>query len=138
MLLCRAATQTGCVVSYSSFRVTAPPTANTLFGRSADSTLVAACTNPAALGGGDADLKGYFDAEGRSALALTPDHPWTVGGQPIATPWIRVVGLLKAQCTSNAFASYLAVSGQRGPDSPASRDIQGGYSADPTFAEPGT
>jgi hypothetical protein len=38
---------------------------------------------------------------------------------------VRVVGLLKAQCRSNAFASYLEVSVQRGPDSPASRDIQG-------------
>jgi hypothetical protein len=44
MPLCRAATQTGCIVAYSSFRNTAPPAANTLFGRSADSTLVAACT----------------------------------------------------------------------------------------------
>ena len=54
-----------------------------------------------------------------------PSTPWTVGGQPIATPMVRVVGLLKARCTSNAFATYLEVSVQRGPDSPASRDIQG-------------
>lgn len=125
MPLCRAATQTGCVVSYSSFRNTAPPAANTLFGRSADSTLVAACTNPAALGGGEAALNGYFDAQGGTAMPMGPSDPWTVGGQPIATPMVRVVGLLKARCTSNAFASYLEVSVQRGPDSPASRDIQG-------------
>ena len=125
MPLCRAATQTGCVVAYSSFRVTAPPAANTRFGRSADSTLVAACTNPAALGGGEAALNGYFDAAGGTALPLGPSDPWTVGGQPIATPMVRVAGLLKAQCTSNAFASYLEVSVQRGPGSPASRDIQG-------------
>ena len=125
MPLCRAATQTGCVVAYSSFRVTAPPAANTRFGRSDDSTLVAACTNPAALGGGEAALNGYFDTAGGTALPLGPSDPWTVGGRPIATPMVRVVGLLKAQCTSNAFASYLEVSVQRGPDSPASRDIQG-------------
>jgi hypothetical protein len=125
MPLCRAATQTGCVVSYSSFRNTAPAAAKTLFGRSADSTLVAACTNPAALGGGEAALNGYFDAQGRTAMPMAPSDPWTVGGQPIATPMVRVVGLLKARCTSNAFASYLEVSVQRGPDSPASRDIQG-------------
>ncbi len=125
MPLCRAATQTGCIVAYSSFRVTAPPAANTLFGRSADSTLVAACTNPAALGGGEAALNGYFDAKGGTAMPMAPSNPWTVGGRPIATPMVRVVGLLKARCTSNAFASYLEVSVQRGPDSPASRDIQG-------------
>jgi len=125
MPLCRAATQTGCVVAYSSFRATAPPTATTRFGRSADSTLVAACTNPAALGGGEGALNGYFDASGATALPLGPPDPWTVGGRPIATPMVRVVGLLKAQCKSNAFASYLEVAVHRGPDSPASRDIQG-------------
>ena len=124
MPLCRAATQTDCVVAYSSFRATAPPSAKTPFGPS-DSTLVAACTNPAALGGGEAALNGYFDATGGTALPLGPTDPWTVGGKPIATPMVRVVGLLKAQCKSNAFASYLEVSVQRGPDSPASRDIQG-------------
>ncbi len=123
--LCRAATQTGCVVAYSSFRNTAPPSASTRFGRSADSTLVAACTNPAALGGGEAALNGYFDAAGRTALPFGPSDPWTVGGHPIATPMVRVVGLLKGQCRSNAFASYLEVSVERGPHSPASRDIQG-------------
>jgi hypothetical protein len=125
MPLCRAATQTGCVVAYSSFRATAPPAVKTPFGPSADSTLVAACTNPAALGGGEAALNGYFDAAGGTALPLGPSEPWTVGGRPIATPMVRVVGLLKAKCTSNAFASYLEVSVERGPDSPASRDIQG-------------
>jgi hypothetical protein len=125
MPLCRAATETGCVVAYSAFRVTAPPAATTRFGLSADSTLVAACTNPAALGGGEAALDGYFDATGGTALPLGPSDPWTVGGRPIATPMVRVVGLLKAQCRSNAFASYLEVSVERGPDSPASRDIQG-------------
>ena len=125
--LCRAATQTGCVVAYSSFRKTAPPTETTRFGLSADSSLVAACTNPAALGGGEAALNGYFDAAGGTALPLGPTDPWTVGGRPIATPMVRVVGLLKAQCRSTAFASYLEVSVERGPDSPASRDIQGDF-----------
>ena len=127
MPLCRAATQSGCVVAYSAFRVTAPPAANSGFGRSKDSTLVAACTNPAALGGGEADLEGYFDAAGGTALPLGPTEPWTAGGRPIATPMVRVVGLLKGECKTNAFASYLEVSVRRGPRSPASRDIQGDF-----------
>lgn len=123
--VCRAATQTGCVVAYSAFRASAPPTATTRFGRSADSTLVAACTNPAALGGGEAALNGYFDASGATALPMGPTEPWTAGGRTIATPLVRVVGLLKGQCRSNGFASYLEVTVERGPGSPASRDIQG-------------
>lgn len=125
MPLCGAATQTGCIVAYSSFRRTAPPSATTRFGHSSDSTLVAACTNPAALGGGEAALNGYFDAAGKTALPFGPAEPWTVAGKPIATPMVRVVGLLKGQCRTNAFATYLEVSVVRGPGSPASRDIQG-------------
>jgi hypothetical protein len=125
MPLCRTATQTGCIVAYSSFRATAPPTAATRFGHSADTTLVAGCTNPAALGGGAAALNGYFDAAGRTALPFGPADPWTVAGKPVATPMVRVVGLLKGQCRSNPFASYLEVTVERGPGNPASRDIQG-------------
>lgn len=125
MPLCRATTQTGCIVAYSSFRATAPPGANTRFGRARDSTLVAACTNPATLGGGAAQLSGYFDASGATALPMGPTEAWTVGGKPITTPMVRVVGLLTGECKSNAFATFLEVTVQRGPDSKASRDIQG-------------
>src|SRR5215472_15269015 len=50
--LCRAEAQTGCVIAYCSFRSTLPPPANTYFGRVAGPDMAAACTNPAALGGG--------------------------------------------------------------------------------------
>ena len=50
--LCRKPAQTGCVVTYVSFRSTSPPPANTRFGKVAEPGMVAACTNPAALGGG--------------------------------------------------------------------------------------
>ncbi|HEX6241941.1 MAG TPA: DUF3089 domain-containing protein, partial [Polyangiales bacterium] len=52
--LCSAANELGCVISYASFRTSAPPPANSLFATSMDPNLVAACTNPAALGGGAA------------------------------------------------------------------------------------
>lgn len=70
-------------------------------------------------------VHGYFDAKGETALPMGPADPCTVGGRPIATAMVRVVGVSKAQCRPNAFTSYLEVSVQRGPDSPASRDIQG-------------
>jgi hypothetical protein len=38
---------------------------------------------------------------------------------------VRVVDLLKGRCATNAFATYLEVTVQREPGSPASRDIQG-------------
>lgn len=123
--LCRAATQVGCVVAYSSFRDTAPPAASTLFGRSADAALVAACTNPGALGGGEGALDGYFDSSGATAMPMGPTEPWRWGGKAISTPWVRVEGLLRGECRSNAFATFLQVTVRRGEGSPASRDIQG-------------
>ena len=127
--ICRSETQFGCVVSYSSFRDTAPPPANALFARPDDSTMVVACTNPAALTGGEAALAGYFDTEGRTVLSQTPSKAWTLHGQPIATPITRVLGLLSARCTTSGNATYLAVTVHRAPNSPASRDIQGDLSA---------
>ena len=123
--LCRSDTQFGCVVSYSAFRDTAPPPASALFARPEDATMVVACTNPAALAGGEAALSGYFDTEGRTVITQTPTQAWTLHGQPIGTPLIRVVGLLTARCTTNGNATYLAVTVHRGPNSPASRDMQG-------------
>ena len=51
--LCRAEDQTGCVISYASFRDTNPPPAASRFGR-ANNGLVAACNNPADLKAGRA------------------------------------------------------------------------------------
>ena len=47
---CRAASQTGCVIAYSTFD--AAPPSNSLFGRTTAPGLQVLCTNPAALGGG--------------------------------------------------------------------------------------
>ena len=64
--LCRQPSQVNCVVTYVSFRATSPPPANTRFGKVTEPGMVAACTNPAALGGGSAALHAYLDASGRS------------------------------------------------------------------------
>ncbi len=50
--LCHSPSQTGCLITFASFRSTVPPPANTLFGKVADPAMAAACTNPAALAGG--------------------------------------------------------------------------------------
>ena len=48
------------MIAYSSFRDTLPPPANSRFGKAPSDTQVAACENPAALGGGKADLHAYL------------------------------------------------------------------------------
>ena len=67
--LCHSASQTGCVITFASFRSTIPPPANTLFGKVPDADMVAACTNPAALGGGSGELHAYLDKTGRTITA---------------------------------------------------------------------
>jgi hypothetical protein len=80
--LCRTAGQTGCVVTYVSFRATSPPPPNARFGRVAAAGMEAACTNPAALGGGSADLDGYLDARGLMIAGPPAPRPWRRRGSP--------------------------------------------------------
>jgi len=107
--LCHTASQTGCVITYASYRSTAPPPANTLFGKVTGANMTAACTNPAALSGGGGALHAYLATDGRSLVPTTPPKPWVVPERPIGTPWVTVPGLLTAQCTSNENATFLEV-----------------------------
>jgi hypothetical protein len=124
--LCRAPDQTGCVIAYASFRSTIPPPGNTLFGRVPGDVLEAACTNPAALGGGSGALHAYLTGAGSliaSTAAVT--HEWVAGGPPIATPFVSVPGLLTARCASNENGSYLEVTVHGNPADPRADDIPG-------------
>jgi hypothetical protein len=130
--LCHAATQTGCVITYASFRSTIPPPANTLFGRVPDANMAAACTNPAALAGGSGELKAYLDKTGRTITSATPAKPWVTPEQPIDTPWVSTPKLLTAKCTSNENASgYLEVTVHGDPADPRVDDIVGDIGAPP-------
>ena len=107
--LCHSDTQTGCVITYASFRSTVPPPAETLFGRVADPKMIAACTNPTALGGESGTLKPYFSSEGRTITGNGNPKPWLTSQQSIDTPWVTLPGLVTAQCKSNEYATYLEV-----------------------------
>src|SRR6185436_5496958 len=121
--------QTGCVVTFASFRSTAPPPADTLFGKVTDSNMVAACTNPVALGGGSGELHAYLSTTGRTIIGTSLPKPWVTPERPIATPWVSVPGLLSARCTSNEHATYLEVSVHGSPSDPRADDITGDLGA---------
>jgi len=128
--LCRSASQTGCVITFASFRATVPPPANTLFGRVPDADMVAACTNPAALAGGSGDLHAYLDATGRTITNAATPKPWVTPDRTIETPWVSVPGLLTARCASNEHASgYLEVTVHGIPSDPRTDDITGDLGA---------
>jgi hypothetical protein len=122
--LCHAATQTGCVINYSTFRSTLPPPANTLFGRVPDPNQAAACVNPAALGGGSGELHAYLDATGKTITSTVPIKPWATGAT-IDTPWVSVPGLLTAKCTTNENATFLEVTVHGDPADPRVDEITG-------------
>jgi hypothetical protein len=128
--LCHAASQTGCVITYASFRSTGPPPANTLFGRVTEPGQVAACTNPAALAGGSGELHPYLSATGTTVVGRSPVKPWVTPDKPIDTPWVSVPGLLTAQCRANDNASgYLEITVHGDPADPRVDDIAGDISA---------
>ncbi|NOT60736.1 MAG: DUF3089 domain-containing protein [Acidobacteria bacterium] len=111
--LCRAANQTGCAIAYATFRADQPPPANTLFGRVAGKGLAAACTNPAALGGGSGALHAYLSNLRSSSSGEIPS--WVTPAQPITTTFVSVPGLLTGECVSNEKGNYLAVTVNANP-----------------------
>ena len=123
--LCHTAAQVGCVITYASFRSTVPPPANTLFGKVTEAGMTAACTNPAALGGGSGELHAYLSAQGRTIVGTAPPKPWVKPERPIETPWVSVPGMLTAQCASNENAAYLGVTVRADPDGRRVDDIRG-------------
>lgn len=121
--LCRSADQTGCAIAYASFRADAPPPANTRFGKPRDpnSPMEAACTNPAALGGGEGQLHAYLSATGNG---MDPTA-WVKGGAKVTTPFVSVPGLLSARCVAHDGLNYLAVMTQGDPADPRTDAIKG-------------
>ena len=122
--LCHAASQTGCAIAFSSFRASVPPPPNSRFGQSAGPGLMAACVNPAALGGGAGELEAYLPA-GTTGFSSQRQVEWVKGGPPITTPFVKVPGLLTGQCVSNERGSYLAVTVNADPKDPRTDDISG-------------
>jgi len=115
---CASASQTGCVIAYSSYLEQPPP--DSLFGRpgqgvslqsgqTASTGFQVLCTNPADLGGGSGPLGPYFTASGSAGADTT-----------ITTPWVEYPDLYTAQCESSRGATWLQVvdigtSGDRRP-----------------------
>jgi hypothetical protein len=122
---CKSATQTGCVISFASFRSTIPPPANTLFGRAPSPDQVAICTNPAALGGGTGQLHAYLTSGARSIVGPGPVPVWVTPEKKVETPYVSVPGLLTAQCRTNENATFLEVTVHGNPSDPRTDDISG-------------
>lgn len=98
--VCTEDAQTGCVVAYSAFSDT--PVADAMFGRAGDGEHVV-CTNPAALGGGEAPLRPAF-VTGDSLLGTVD-----LGAIRIDTPWVGFPDRYSGECRSNDTHTWLQV-----------------------------
>jgi hypothetical protein len=126
--LCRAASQTGCVIAYVSFRAASPPPENSRFGHVAGEEMTAACTNPASLAGGSGALHAYLPSGDSASIVagLTGNQqPWTTPPQPVETPFVSLPGMLTAECETNEHGSYLAITVHDDPSGARVHDIPG-------------
>jgi hypothetical protein len=101
--LCNSDEQTGCVIPYSDFYASQPPTTGAVFGHTLTGA-TASCRNPAALGGGTAPSDLIF------ATTATPAFNDTTRDSTIKTPWIELPGLLHGECTVQNTYGFLSIS----------------------------
>ncbi|TAJ73419.1 MAG: DUF3089 domain-containing protein [Phenylobacterium sp.] len=104
--LCKTASQTGCAISYVTFRDTIPPPANTRFGKVANPDMEAACVNPAALNG-RTELHAYLSNQANIASSAAPTPEWVKGKPNPKTPFVSLPGLISGQCVSKDGFNYL-------------------------------
>jgi hypothetical protein len=116
--LCHSSRDVGCVISYSSFRATAPPPPNSFFGVSRQPGFEAACTNPSALGGGMGRLEPYFSSNGGTWIdpAL---------GVEITAPFVTLPRFLRAECVRQGGFHVLSIFVDGDPADPRADDIGG-------------
>jgi Protein of unknown function (DUF3089) len=113
---CGRASQTGCVIAYSSFG--SPPPANSLFGRAGAGvsllsgqggagTQRVACVNPVTFSTRAGALQPYF--------RTTTAGP---SGVAVRTPWVTYPGLYTARCMQAGGATWLQVTATPAPSDP--------------------
>jgi hypothetical protein len=105
--LCSKVGQTGCVLTYMSFRAESPPAAGSFLGRATRPGMTAGCTNPAALG---SDRIAPLDSYWSALVPAQGPQPiiWSSKGPP-PSPYLRTQGLATGQCAQDGQAGYLAV-----------------------------
>ena len=106
--LCSRPGQTGCVLSWVSFREKNSPPNGAIFGVADKPGMTVACTNPARPGAtGWVPLDSYWNA--RLGLPV-PGGPieWSTEGAP-PSPFLRTEGLVSARCVQDGPRGYLSI-----------------------------
>jgi hypothetical protein len=104
--LCSRPGESGCVISYVSFREKNVPPDGAMFGVADQPGMTVGCVNPAQPGSKDwVPLDSYWFS--RSSLPV-PGGPisWSSEGAP-STPYVRTEGLVSAKCINDGQRGYL-------------------------------
>lgn len=106
--LCASATDTGCAMSWVSFRENNVPPDGAMFGWAPAPGMTVACTNPAHPGSRTWELLDSY-------WATRPGYPvaggpitWSSQGPP-PTPYVRTAGLVAGRCINTGRRGYLSV-----------------------------
>jgi hypothetical protein len=106
--LCSRAGESGCVISWVSFRDKNVPPVGAIFGIASEPGMTVGCVNPARPGATDwVPLDSYWYT--RSSLPV-PGGPiaWSTEGAP-STPYVRTEGLVSAKCINDGQRGYLSI-----------------------------
>ena len=112
--LCSRPGETGCVMTWTSFREKNAPPAGAMFGYADRPGMTVGCVNPALPGSRDwVKLDSYWFT--RSTLPV-PGGPvvWSSEGPP-STPWVRTEGLVSARCADDGPRGYLSIRTNHAP-----------------------
>lgn len=123
--LCRDRTETGCVITYATFRDRFPPPEDSRFGRARGGFRVA-CVNPANLSGGAGSPRSYFLTKGflnGSGGRLQPD--WVSPPRAIATDFVTTPGLVTTTCVEDGDFNWLSLQVNADPGDPRTDDLAG-------------
>lgn len=100
---CESADQTGCLITYVSFRAENEPPAYSRFGRKNEEGARAICTNPAETDGSNGTLQAVMPTRN---LLLQPYEY----GVTLETPFVMLPGFVSAECRTSNSHDWLAIS----------------------------
>ena len=106
--VCASPNETGCVMTWVSFRENNVPPTGAIFGIAPQPGMTVACTNPARPGSNRWER---FDSYWNARWSLpVPGGPiqWSTEGAP-STPFVRTQGLVSGRCVNDGQRGYLSV-----------------------------
>jgi hypothetical protein len=112
--LCSRSDETGCIMSWTSYRDGTPPFQGALFGYAPQAGMTVGCVNPARPGAKDwVKMDSYWFARSSYPVQGGPIR-WSSEGPP-PSPYLRTEGLVSGKCVNDGPRGYLALRTDHAP-----------------------